>query len=396
MFSLSKSQPLHKTHICDLYAEILSIFLPMMWPKLGFGLLLVVFLGCVKPLEIEVETQRAVVLSGVISNSAPQRSFLLYEGGGLEDVRRPISARGEVYRDGEFWAELLQVEPGRHLLPPAFDLEAGRRYHVVFRTDDGQIYRSRSTELPEVQRSDAITFRKDIRPLGVNSFGGPRNVEVVDVFAQITIPENLETPQYYRFQVDEAWAFRELAKPASQLSQGERDVIRICYLRREEEENPSTILSSLQLTPGVIDVLVTTQPIDESFEEKHYFNVYSHSITPGAFAYYSEILRLSQLQGSLYDEIPAGVRGNVYNEADTSELVLGYVEFSLADTMRLPLTPSDLREQIFSFCRPASGLTPCSVPPPRPPGDTSTYYCRCYDCDKIYGFSTLIKPAYWE
>ncbi|MEM9984202.1 MAG: DUF4249 family protein [Bacteroidota bacterium] len=364
--------------------------------KLAAGLLSLVMLGCVKPLEIEVETQRAVVLSGVISNSQPQRSFLLYEGGGLADLHRPISAEGELYRDGELWAELLQVEPGRYLLAPGFNLEAGRSYHAVFRTEDGQIYRSRPEVLPEVQRSEAVGFRKDVRPLGVNSFGGPRNVEVVDVFAQITIPESQATPRYYRFQVDEAWAFRELAKPANQLAPGERDVIRTCYLRREEQENPSTLLSTDQLAPGRVDVLVTTQPIDESFEEKHYFNVYLHSITPSAFTYYGDILRLSQIEGSLYDEIPAAVRGNVYNEVDTSELVLGYVEFSLADTMRLALTPSDLREQIFSFCRPASGVTPCSSPPPRPPGDTTTYYCRCYDCDQIYGFSTLIRPAYWE
>lgn len=351
--------------------------------------------GCVSPLDFPIdESVRYVVLSGVISNSPAQRDFELYLGGGLEDERTPVEASGRMMRDGEFWGELIQVEPGRFMMPPQLQLEAGRSYHAEFETADGDVFRSVPTEIPARVKTDSLSADWSTQVVGTNSFGGPKRGPVVDVYAHITLPGE-EKEEYYRWEVDEAWAFREAPKPVELLEPGEPDRLQVCYLRRETSENASTLLSSEDLGAVPVRVKVASQPVDEDFAEKHYFNVYLHSITEDAFRYYENIERLEALQGNLYDEIPAGVRGNVYNAADTGELVLGYVDISLADTIRLPVSAVSLGIPINPPCYPANGGSPCFSPPPRP-NDTTTYYCRCWDCDKIYGFSTLIRPDYWD
>lgn len=365
----------------------------------GYLLLWLLLSHCVSPLDLpEGEVRPAVILSGLISNSQAQRSFQLYRNVGLSGERQPISgATGEVFRDGAAWAELIEVEPGRYLLPRGFPIEAGRTYHVALTLDDGTSYQSTPVQVPERLRTDSLSFAKERRVVGVSrTTGGPLRREVVEVYAHVTLPDPEEAVFYYRWQVDQVWAFTEIAKPASERAPGEPDRVQTCYLRREESENPSTLLSSEGLGQAAIRVPVFSQIINQEFAERHYINVYLHAITEEAHEFYEQLERLEAIDGSLYDEIPAAVRGNVANAADSSDFVLGFVEFSLADTARLWLDPGRLGEPIRRPCLPVGGVSPCNPPPSRSPNDTTPYFCRCWDCDQIYGFQTLVRPGFWE
>ncbi len=368
-------------------------------------LMLHAFESCVSPLEIDSRERRSVVISGVLTNSRPEREILIYrsvtqpdsvevEFSGVRDRREPIEATGVVYRNGEIWTDLIPIEPGRHLLPDGFELEPGNEYYVEFATASGEVYRSAPSQVPEPLETDSMSFRLDIRPDGFNSRGQPIEVRLIDVFAHINLPEPEAPTRYYRWQVDQVWAFLETPKPSAQRG-GEPDVIQTCYLRRSVEENPSTLLSSEDLPQGPLAVGVHTQEIDESFLRRHYVNAYLHAISEDAFRYYSQAERLQATDGQLYDEVPAALVGNVFNPNDSNELVLGYVDFCLTDTARLKLIEGAIGTSIYDGCRPGDGTGGCRIPV-RAPNDTTPYYCRCWDCDQIYGFETLIPPPYWE
>ena len=94
-------------------------------------------------------------------------------------------------------------------------------------------------------------------------------------------------------------------------------------------------------------------------------------------------------QGQLYDEIPAGVDGNVFEVADPTRRVLGYVEFSLADTTRISVDQNDMGIELLDDCRPAPGDPVfCERLMLEP--------CKCWDCDSLYGQETLIRPVWFN
>jgi hypothetical protein len=340
--------------------------------------------GCVSEIIYDIGDQTFTVIEGVITNSPGESIIRISRVTGYGQSEEKIRGEGVLYKNGSPETNLVLLREGELALPINLKLEEGASYHIEITTEDNQTYASIPQVIQPRFRTDSLSFDFDRRLEGVNSAGAPIYVRYIDIFAHVEFPGGQEDQRFYRWEVDESWAFKEKAVTPA-------DPVATCYLRRGVTENLVTILTNDNLTAGLAKVRIATQPVDESFSEKHYFNAYLHSIDRRAFEFYEQAERLIENSGTLFDEIPAPIKGNMFNPDDEEELVLGYVEFSQVDTARIAINRSQIP---FAFFQPCILPNPC---PPRnlPPG-TPQPPCACLACAAFFGFETLNPPPYWE
>ncbi len=324
--------------------------------------------SCISEIAFDAGDQEAMVISGVMTNSIGERTIYLSRVKGLKAQSNAIDASGAIYKNGELEAELIQIRLGELAAPFSFRVEEGATYHIEITSADSQVYQSKPQLVPPKIKTDSLSFKLSSRREGFNSLGIPINIWFVDLYAHINVPAQ-EGTRYYKWQIDESWSFESTRWT--------------CYLSKSVRENPAIVVSSANLARGSVPIRIASVELDDSFLFKHYFNAYLHAIDEASFEFYDKAQRLSNISGNLYDELPAPLQGNVFLSSGEDELVLGNVEFSLADTARLPIDYNELGRQLFNVCNTPS---PCPTFGP----------CACVDCASVFGFASVAKPFYWE
>ena len=340
----------------------------MMKNKLVYILLFLSLSSCISEFEFEAEPQSFTIISGVITNSTGERTIKVTRTTGLDSLVSAVEASGAVYKNGELEAELVPIKTGELVMPLSVNIEAGASYHIEVRTQE-KVYKSKPITVPQKSKTDSLSFAIEERIDGFSSVGAPIRSWYVDVFAHFSPPASGDGTRYYKWHVDEAWSVVS--------------ALNICYLIEPVTENEVIVVNSDDVAGNKAAVRITTANLNMSFLQKHYFNVYLHAIDRTSFSFYEKAQRLINNSGTLFDEVPAPIPGNIYVDSGEQEDVLGWVEFSLVDTIRLPISRPELGLRIYDQC---SSPFPCGGNGP----------CVCTDCAAVYGFATRNKPFYWE
>ncbi|RMG22691.1 MAG: DUF4249 domain-containing protein [Bacteroidetes bacterium] len=334
---------------------------------------LLLLTACVSEIDYEPQTDTYTAISGVITNSVGERSIFVqqYQGFGLKGI--PLAATGRVYKNGSEATELIPIRPGELAVPLTFAVEEGASYHLEISLDNGRQYKSLPVLVPPRLQTDSLTFELEERLDGYSQAGAPIFVWYVDVYAHVTLPEKDAPQPYFKWQVDESWSFVSS--------------LRTCYIPIGVEENPVTILGPEGLQPGKASVRIATRALGKEFLDVHYYNAYLHAIDEKTYDFYRKARQLSSEVGSLYDQVPGPLQGNVYSVGSTDKFVVGNVEFSLVDTLRLRIERQDIDLRIYNQC---GAAIPCPITGPGPRA------CACNDCVSVYGFNSQVKPWYWD
>lgn len=362
----------------------------------GFVLLLAVFAGCVTQLENPLALEPQLVISGTFNNSAGQRQLTVQLVDDLDGNGQKLDATASIYKDGQLSVDLIKNASGDLELPADYVIEEGAEYFVEVMTNGDQVYRSPPQVVAPKLQAEEISWEvtEDIEQQRFSRT--PAIIRsTIKFFAHATLPDPEVEKRYYRFTVDESWNFIE--SPAS----GGMDTVQnICYLNTQITDFPASLLtnSSNLLQEGEVRKEIALRDFDNSFAEIHYFNVYTHSLDAKTFEFYEKSERLTSGTGTIYDEVPGPFRGNVSNIGDPEEVVLGWVEFFLADTLRLRTEGQmfrELRLTVPDQCNQTGEAGPCPPQIP-PPGGGLPPACQCLDCDRVLGTEAFIPPFYWE
>lgn len=331
--------------------------------------------SCITEVDFEEKETQFIAINGIISNNPGERSITFYE-----NVPTARSIEGTLYKNGNPEAVLEEVNSRTLALPNALELEAGATYHVEITTSDGELYRSQPQEVQAPRDVQTLSMELVFRSIPTeNNPDVLVETPFLDLFATIPLTDQ-EAPLFLRFQIDESWAYREVDDQRI-----EGDPLFLCYIERGISTFPTSVWSSGGVSGPEAVAQVGTREVDQSFLLKHYLNVYTYVINEQAYNYYLNAQTLVSNTGTLVDEIPAALRGNLEDANDPEELVYGLVEFALADTARLAINGVNAR--IVNNCE---GPEPC--PPPRPDG--SLPFCPCANCLLIEGAS-YDKPDYF-
>lgn len=343
-----------------------------------------ILIGCVSELEIDFGDNSYILISGVLTNSFEERTIYVSKRESLNEEFTRFRAKASLYKNGAFELDFEEFVIGELQLPFSFKFEEGNNYHVEVTTADNQTFLTIPQFIYPMLRTDSMNYQI-VNNIEVDPSGISHTKRLVEVYAHITIPENEK--RYFRWQVDESWALKEVPDPDNNF-----DEIKTCYLYKKVTDNPSTILKPKDVLTGSVAIKVASRFLDESFLERHYFNAYLHTIDRKNYEFYEKAERLSKNSGTLFDEIPAQLEGNVYKEGDGESNILGHIEISRVDTNRLAISRDEIPVLIANRCE---GDGPCPIL--EDDGFvTQKTICYCHDCDKVFGITALNKPWYWK
>ena len=339
------------------------------------ALISVLFCGCISEIDFDLAGESRIVVDGLISNSPGERFIRIRRTSGFDSLFSPIPSTGRIIRNGEVWEELIPTSDGILALRSDLLIEAGNTYQVEVETNEGKLYRSQEQTVQPLFEVDSLSF--DIVPAEIrDDNGNTRDSRLVRFFAHMNIPAVGKEGLYFKWQFDNVYAFKD-----------RRD--EICHIQDDLTRFPATLIRGRDLQVGPVQVFLASTELDRDFLVRYHVNTELHMVDQATFRFYENANRLVSNQGTIFDELPGLIEGNVsvVGEENEENLVLGYIEFSLADTTRLPINRDDFTFQLRDDCETAQ------CPPPAPDGSPSP--CACADCGDFFGRETEIPPSYW-
>ena len=352
--------------------------------KLFLSLLLALQLSCVSQLENPLNLEPQLVISGQFSNSPGSRVIRVLSVEGLDGKGTQLEASGSIYKDGQVFAELEVNEDGDLELPANFVVEEGAAYFAEVITNGNNVYRSEPQVVQPKLETESISFEFEEDIESSRFLGLTVNRSRIEFFAHVNLPDPQVEKRYYRWVVDEAWNYIESNQDDT------------CYLANTIFDNTSSLVTNASglLQNGEARVSILDKRLDNTFAHTHFINVYLHSLDAKTFEFYEKSQRLTSGTGTIYDEVPGPFRGNLSNVADAEEVVLGWVEFFLADTLRYRVRRDEINTSVPTQCDDIPGGGPCPPQIP-PPGGGLPPPCQCNACAAVLGQDALNPPDYW-
>jgi len=338
------------------------------------ALLLLFTTTCTEPINIEVgaQEQRVVIFGRVTDGVAgSELSIAITSPGGTE--QDPVSgARVSLIEDGEFLAEYTELNPGFYRLNfPKDSAREGRTYHVEI-AFGGQTYQSKPAVMPGQAARDSVYFNQGIVEDVVNQAG----ITVERHLVEFLVDSEVIDPGkefYLKWYLIEAYGFQERIR----VTPRPRDP---CFVTNEISGQEIRIFDGSDFgLPRIIGQPMKSVVADRRFAFDYYFSVIQTTMDADAHRYFQRLDEVSNSQGSIFDQAPAPVPGNITNMNDPSQEVLGYFEVVRSDTNRVRIRSNDLDFQVFLPCRPSEFE--------REPQE-------CVNCLLIEN-STHNRPYYW-
>lgn len=332
---------------------------------------------CLDPFSLKVESgDKLLVIDGLFSTSR-QHLRLSYTKDLGNSRREYISdAQISLFDNIGNKSEYTPTGEGAYLLSNQdFQAEVGRGYHLEINLTNGKKYQTHPQIIPKSIKPEALSFKVEQEVRGNRSNIGIEN-SYINLYLDTKVKIDKETA-YLRWLVDEVYSFQdEICHPLDNATN--------CYVYLNPKQE-LLILSGKDFEDEVIENIpvFSKKMVQKSpeYKQKHVFNIYQLSITKEAFAYWENVLQLTNQSGSIFDKSPAGLRGNCFNVDDENELVLGFFEVSVIETIRTFSRPVDFDGK-YIFVNYCSNVFP------------SRFENDCCDCLLIEG-STLNAPEYW-
>jgi hypothetical protein len=252
----------------------------------------------------------------------------------LNDLPRPVEGAKIILHSKEMgisW-EYQEAKPGRYELQGFRPPRPGLEYELEILTQ-GKVYRSQPQRMPEAIGSDQLSYTFERARLADNP-----EAALIAISSEVTLP-NQVGGYYLRWAVEEIyfWDLTFFPNPFNTPPPP-------CYVTEVSDPERITLVNGdlLNSSGGSSSQVLSKRLVDQSFLSRHYFNVRQLSITKDAHEYWRKVRQLVNNTGSVFDIPPASIRGNLYNEADSEEVVLGYFEVAKAKVTRIYTTRADV------------------------------------------------------
>ncbi len=331
------------------------------------------FLCCVDEIDLNIDTDKQfVVIDGFISDRLDEYrvrvSTSAVIGLGNDNIFDNISGASVRVIDENGLAvnfQELEMEPGNYT--GVMEVDPSLEYEVEVVMPDGEIIRSvpaRALNSPDI---DSLTFEV-VTVEQINSAGNTVESDFIDIFTNTSVTDS-EKP-FLRWRVSGEYEFKEVFP-------GALDQLR-CYVTNNLDLNNIEIFSTDDLNGNVLtDQFVIRTAVDDRFNTIYCFHVDQFGISEQEYDYWTNVQKLVDLEGSLFDPPPGELKNNLFSETNPDNIVLGYFSVSTVSEKRLFIGPQQIGYTVGTECRSFRFTTP-----------------RCSDCTTILG-STREKPPYW-
>lgn len=340
------------------------------------SILCCLFYQCLEPFDFEFEeetVEKILVVDGVLSNSPGPHKVTLSRTESFGNKFIDPVTNAKVLLNGT--EEFLDQGNGEYILDN-YTPQIGAEYFLSLTLSDGTQYSSNSLIMPVSIKPDSnyVKYESDIFR---STTGAERITTVMNVYLDTPLPDNDNNQNYYlRWLTEGLSVFPEE-------SCGGLHIPKTCYI----SEPPKAQNIRLQSSENISGNRLIEQPVARKssytineFKTLYVFSTYQYSITKESYEYWSDLKTLANQSGTVFDLPPAALQGNIKNDNDDSELVLGFFDVAAVDTVRVRVIASEFRKNI-------SGIVPCSNFSRR---NWPEECCQCL----VLGGANLERPAW--
>lgn len=359
---------------------------------LGMTLFALVFVvsGCLEEIDLPIEPNldNAIVIEGQLQFGNPSIASITITR--LFDFTasslQPVNVREVLLLDDQDNSvPLLEHVPGNYIATINGDspikIEIGKSYRLQVATFDNRKFITRPEPLLETPKPGVVkvsTYKED----RLNDDGQI----VQDDYLGFTIEApitNTTDGKAARYLWTLEQTYRLTDSPNRSLEDGKE-----CYINQVIDVTGINVLDGNEYagTGNVVAPIYET-PVNYYFAEGYYLTVIQHSLSEGAYNYWSQVSQVVDRTGNMF-EAPAGaIKSNFLNLDDgaPSDNVFGYFYVTQSDTTRFYVSPEAAGSPTMYCPWPAN-----QIPPPQ--GCPRFPCCECLEENS----SQLEKPSFWD
>jgi hypothetical protein len=343
----------------------------------GTIVLLIVMMGCLSPIDFPVERRgNQLVISGSVSNLTSDENQITIgttSGAGTRPV--PVTdATVRLLADGLELTSYINQNNGVYRLPDGVPIIEGRTYTAEIRLSDGRIYRSSPEVLP-LQPAISTAEGEFIFDETIATSGNVVRTAYYRIRANLErVPRN----SFLRIYTQETWVIEPTNFPDPF-----NDVPDPCFVTGVVDPQRINLISTAGLsTTDPIRLEIANRRVDPSFLKRHYFTVFTSTISADTYEYWRKVNILANQVGSIFDVPPAEIVGNWQNVSDPAEKVWGYFQVANTTFYRFFVVGSEVPFFLGTYCEYNSMFPPDSYPN------------ECLNCLSLPG-STKVIPSWW-
>lgn len=336
-----------------------------------FPILLMILISCIDPYKIELpEGERFLTVEGIITTERGPHAIILTRsdtyGSIFEGLIRPVTQATVVIRDNEGISTFLTEHPGGIYRTPAdFRAIVGKSYTLQIELIDGATYTSLPERVFPVTPLDNVSIRNLRIPTEDRldfKYGVQLNAQFKDPGDQTNQYFWRLLPSTYKLITNPELFTNGPTHPTNPRGPAPKDCCNTCYM--VESLTNQFHVASDEFFNGV-NTQETVAFIEDNgrrFRDTYRADVQQVSVTPGAYRFLRLVLQQIQISGSVFDQPPANIRGNMISLTNPDEVVLGYFMAGASSVKRLYITNSELEFKatpaiIPDDCREVPGAT---------------------------------------
>lgn len=345
-------------------------------PWILFLITILTFSNCLDEIRLNIDnTTPSIVVDGLITDSLMTHTIRLHRssviGVGNDNIQEPITGADVLVLDNNN-GTFLFTETREGIYIKQFKGEVGKSYTVQIKLKDGTIIKSLAQTLVQAPQIGTITTeRKDEAYKNVS---GNISIDKRLILKMNTDLRNLTDDVYLRWRAEGEFEFVENYPMALST--------KTCYVKNNVDLNNLKIFDSRILA----DKMIKNEPfinttLDYRFAYQYCFHIQQLSLSLEEYNYWAAVKSVTEIDGSLFDEPPGTVHGNLINETNPKQRIMGYFSVNGIKSVRFFANPQSLNQiDIEPKCRFRFNTTPSA---------------DCLNCLSIDG-STVVRPPYWK
>lgn len=343
-----------------------------------------------------------LVVDGFINAGPDSTVFTLSRTISLDSQALPIPELGAqliVEGNNGYSSQLTELGNGKYGTA-ALNLNNTQNYRISITTSNGSQYLSDYTSVKSSPPIDSISWQS-----------GDTGVSV---FANTHDP--LNNTRYYRWDYIETWENKSHYDsyfhydPTTKSIYSGSEIPHICW--STDNSNNIIIASSANLTSDIIyRAPVTIIPLNTvKISVEYSILVRQYALNSDEYNYWQALQSSTEQTGSLFDQQPSQITGNIHCTSNPNELAIGYVGAGAVTETRIFINSYQLPSWLYNdgcqmalinpdpdslaFAN-AIGLAPVSVKY-NGPAIAGYYFSNdnCVNC--LLNGGTTVKPAFWQ
>jgi len=345
--------------------------------KTIYLIILLLLTACIDPYKIELpEGQSLLNVEGFITTEAGPHSITLTRtatyGSVFEGLIRPVRQATVSIRDNEGLVVFLTEDgnTGIYRTPAGYKAEIGKSYSLQIQLLEGQVYAS----LPELILPVAPLENLEFKSTRIATESRLNDRVGIQLIANFTDPGDQVNQYFWRLLPATYQLFTQPQNytlppthPTNPRGAAPKDCCNLCYI----QEN---LLQTFHVTTDEnFNGLKTKESIafiednGRRFGGTYRTDVQQISISSNAYRFLRLVQQQIRISGSVFDQPPANIRGNMISLSDPDEVVLGYFFAGASSVKRIYIDRNQLEytalpASIPDDCReiPGTSITPPS------------------------------------